>query len=384
MGTVLNIISWIFSVLFLLLAFLVFGMGGRIQFFLVLGITVILFPPFRVFVSNTIGLSIPWWGYVLVSIFLWCGIVLSFVLNPAKSIYKSPEYRNKLIKIYEAKLAKWPVPYESVYIDTKYGKIHVIVSGPIDGEPIVLVNASALSGWSWIHNVKSLNEKYRTFAIDNIGEGGKNEMKAPGLIPKTGQEIADFYTEITTKLGITKAYVIGASIGGYISTNYAMYTPERVKKLVLLGSMGYGFTLKTVLTMTLAQGFPIKPVQDATFRWAFGDAPQVGECFGEWFRLYMKGLVPTPIAPSTFTPEQLSQVKVPTLAFFGTEDGVIGDAQKARLLAQNIPDIKIEIVASGHVIGAELPEEVNSKIIAFFQEDTSETKRLDDNIKFEE
>lgn len=88
----------------------------------------------------------------------------------------------------------------------------------------------------------------------------------------------------------------------------------------------------------------------------------------------MKGMVPTPIPPTSFTPEQLRKMQVPTLAFFGTKDGVVGNAQKAKLLAQNIPDVIVEIIESGHVIGAELPERVNSSIIDFFENDTSEIK----------
>ena len=249
----------------------------------------------------------------------------------------------------------------------QYGRIHVIISGPEDGYPVLLINASALSGWSWIHNVEALNSKYRTFAIDNIGEGGKNEMIAPGNIPKNGQEIAAFYGDICDKLGVEKSYVIGASIGGFIATNYALHSPERVEKLVLLGSMGYGKTMRTVIAMTLAQGFPLKPIQEATFQWAFGDNSRVNACFGEWFRIYMKGLIPTPIAPSTFKPEELRNLQVSTLAYFGTNDGVIGDAEDAKILAKNIPNAKIEIVESGHVIGAELPELVNPAILEFFE-----------------
>ena len=371
MATFWLVLSWIFSIVLAFIAFLVLGMGGRIQFFLILGIVLLLFPPLRNLLNRIIGTSLPWWVRCVLILILIAGVVFSFFLNPATSIYKSPEYKAKLMAIYDAKLTQWPVPYESVFVDTKYGKIHVIISGPENAPPVLLIHASGLSGWSWIHNVKALNEKYCTYAIDNIGEGNKNEMKAPGKIPKTGQEIADFYTEISDNLGLSKTYVVGASIGGYISTSYALYAPERVEKLVLLGSMGYGFTPLTILTMMIAQGFPLKPVQEATFRWAFGSAPQVNESFGEWFRIYMKGTLPTPIPPSTFTPEQLRSMQVPVLAFFGTKDGVVGNSQKAKVLAQNIPGVMVEIVESGHVIGAELPGIVNSAIIDFFENSSS-------------
>ena len=366
MVTFFNILSWIFCLLFAVIALLVLGMGGRLQFFLILGIAIILAPPFRHLIQDAVHFKIQWWLFLIVGIALWLGVVLSFVLNPAKSIYKSDSYKNRLLEIYDSKLAAWPVSYESVYLDTRYGKIHAIISGPENAPPVLLVNASALAGWSWIHNVGELNREYRTYAVDNIGEGGKNEMLAPGNIPGTGKEIAAFYSEIFDQLDIGKACVIGASIGGYISTNIALYAPERVEKLVLLGSMGYGTTLKTVIAMTLAQGFPIKPIQDATFTWAFGNDETVNGSFGEWFRIYMKGLVPTPIKPSTFKPAQLQQLKVPTLAYFGTKDGVIGNADAAAALARNIPDVEIRIVDSGHVIGAELSELVNGEILDFF------------------
>ena len=369
MATFLNFLSWTFCLLFLIVALLVFGMGGRLQFFLFLGIVLILAPPFRQFIQQALNLNISWWLFVIFGLILWTGVILSFVLNPAKSIYKTDNYKKELVKIYDAKLAEWPVPYESTFLETQYGKIHVIVSGPENAPPVLLINASALSGWSWIYNVQELNEKYRTYAIDNIGEGGKNEMLAPGNIPKTGEQIAEFYTEICDLLHIDKANVIGASIGGYISTNFALYAPDRVEKLVLLGSMGYGTTLKTIIAMTLAQGFPIKPIQDITFKWAFGEDEVVNNGFGEWFRVYMKGLIPTPIKPTTFKPENLKQLEVPTLAFFGTEDGVIGKVDAACALAENIPYINIRIVESGHIIGVELSETVNKQILEFLNSD---------------
>lgn len=365
MSTVLNLISWAFCLIFTVISILVFGMGGRIQFFLIFCIALILAPPIRQLIQKAIHLEIPWWGFLIVGVVLWAAVMLSFALNPAESIYKSDRYKEKLNEIYDAKLAAWPVPYESVFLDTPYGKVHVIVSGNENNPAILLINASALAGWSWIHNVKELSKEYRTFAIDNIGEGGKNEMLAPGNIPKTGEEIADFYSGICDQLGIPKAHLVGASIGGFISTNIALHVPERVNKLVLLGAMGYGSTAKTVIAMTLAQGFPIKPVQNVTFKWAFGDDMTVTNSFGEWFRIYMKGLVPTPIKPTTFSASQLKQLQVPTLAYFGTKDGVIGNAVVAKTLAENIPKVEIRIVESGHLIGAELSSNVNQEILEF-------------------
>lgn len=363
-----KILCWVFSIFILFVSLMMLGMGGVFQSAMMLGIALTLLPPFASLVQAK-GLPFTWFLRGLVIVVLLAGIVLSLALNPATSIYKSPEVREELVRLYDEKLEQWPTPYESRFVDTKYGKVHVIVSGPGDGYPVLLFNASALAGWSWMFNVGALNQRYRTYAIDNIGEAGKNELKEPGSIPKTGQEIAAYYTDISNKLGVKRSHVIGASIGGFIATNYAMHAKERVNRLVLLGSMGYGFTAKTVLLMILAQGFPIGPVQDATLQWAFGESPRVIEPFSKWFRLVMKGMVPTPIAPRSLTVDELSAIETPTLSFIGTKDAVVGDSQTAAELAGKIPGSRVRIVDTGHLMGVEIAEQVNAEIMEFFAAD---------------
>jgi pimeloyl-ACP methyl ester carboxylesterase len=368
MATFWLVLSWIFSILFALFGIAIFNMGGRLQALFFLGIVLALLPPFRAFIHNITGKTLPWWGRGLVIIALWGGFMLSLQLNPATSIYKSPEVEAKLMDIYDAKMAEWPVPYEDVYVDTDYGKVHVIVSGPEDAPPLLLIHASAIAGWSWLPNIGELNKYYRTYAVDSIGDIGKSALKDLTKKLEGSEEIARFYTDLTHKLGFDESYVAGASIGGYISTNYALHAPERVKKLVLLGPMGYGHTNTTVTLMILATAFPFQWVQDITSKWALSDAAHVQADFGEWFYLVLDGTMPKATPPVSFTPEQLQQMQVPVLAYFGTKDGVIGDAGKAKALAENMPDVRVEIVESGHLIAAEIPDVVNSMMVKFFQE----------------
>ncbi len=368
MATFWLVLSWIFSIVFAIMGVAMLGMGGRVQALLLLGIVLLLLPPFRTFIHNVTDKSLPWWGRGLLIMALWGGLLLSIVLNPATSIYLSPKDETKLMAIYDAKMKQWPGAYEDVYVETDYGKVHVIVSGPEDAPPLLLIHASAMAGWSWLPNVGELNKYYRTYAVDSIGDVGKSVLNDLTKPLKGGEEIAKFYTDLTHKLGFDESYLAGASIGGYISTNYALYAPERVKKLILLGSMGYGDTNTTVMLMVLAQSFPLKWVQNVTLKWALGTAPHVKENFGEWFYAILDGTMPKPTPPTTFTPELLQKMQVPVLTFLGSKDKVIGDAQKAKALAENIPDVRVEIVDSGHLMGAEIPNVVNPVMVNFFQE----------------
>jgi hypothetical protein len=72
------------------------------------------------------------------------------------------------------------------------------------------------------------------------------------------------------------------------------------EKLVLLGPMGYSGATQPVFRIMFAQFFPLKSIQESTFRWAFSDDPKLGQEFGEWFRLITTGLKPVKVAPLPF------------------------------------------------------------------------------------
>jgi len=53
---------------------------------------------------------------------------------------------------------------------------------------------------------------------------------------------------------------------------------------------------------------------------------------------------------------------------FGDRDNLVGSAEKARELVQDIPEVKVEIIDAGHLMAAEIPEQVDALIIEFFAE----------------
>ena len=73
--------------------------------------------------------------------------------------------------------------------------------------------------------------------------------------------------------------------------------------------------------------------------------------------------------PQTFTPEQLQSMKVPILLILGRKDNLVGDPDEVKKLAQNIPDIQIKVLDSGHGLSIEQPDQVNNLILDFFGSD---------------
>jgi pimeloyl-ACP methyl ester carboxylesterase len=365
------VLGWIFGVLFGITGLVLIAVGKILPAIPLLLIAFLLIPPVAAILRNKVSRKLHWlisgFGiFLLLIAFVFISIV-SVVNQP---LYKSPEVRERLMHIYDAKLKEWPVPYETKYVDTEYGKVYVIVSGPEHAPPVLLIHAASLPSWSWLNIIEGLNTQYRTYAIDYIGEANKSILDDLNTYPADGKALSDLYADISTKLGVDNAYVIGASNGGYIAANYARYAHERVKKLVLLGPMGVTpATASVAFRLMLATFFPIKPFKDAMYSWALGDNPVVHKVCGEWLRLIIDGTGRKGPPPLTFTPEQLQRIETPVLLVLGTKDDLVGDPKKVIPLARNIPDIRIEILNTAHCIWIERPDRINALIFEFLEQD---------------
>jgi pimeloyl-ACP methyl ester carboxylesterase len=291
--------------------------------------------------------------------------VCSLAATKVTSIYKSPEIRARFLALYDQKMQEWPVPYEDIYLDTRYGKVHVVASGERQAPPMLLLHASAVSSWSWKYNAAALSAHHRIYAIDLIGDAGKSEFSDLGNIMRNGRDQAELYAQIADQLGVGKAVVVGASEGGFIGSNYALHFPDRVDKLVLLGPMGYAGATQSALRITFAQMWPLRSVQRWTFDWAFGDNAEIRQDFREWFLLIMNGYNPAKVAPWPLSSEQRRSLKVPVMMVLGSRDHLVGDPEAARALVGDIPDIRVEVVEAGHLMAAEAPE-VTTKLIDDF------------------
>jgi len=369
MKTIFLVLSWLFGFLFFLLFLLSLFSKHYVPAVLILIITFLLIPPLRHFISNNVGIPLPiWLRSLLIPVLLILFVFLIFkgMGNPY-SIYKNPEIEKKLMTIYEQKMARWPVPYESRTIQTRVGRVHVIISGPEDAPPIILLHASSMAGWSWLYNIEELNKAYRTYAVDTIGDAGRSVLDDIANYPKTGEALSELYVEIMDTLGIQKACFIGASQGGFIATNMVLHAPERVDKVVLCGPMGYSGTNASILRILFTTMFPVKPVQNSATRWAFGDDPHINEEVGEWFCFILEGVISRQARPQPFSEEQLRTIRKPVLLLLGKRDGLVGNPENAKRVVLSMPNVRVEVLDTGHLISAEKPDPFNALVTHFIE-----------------
>ena len=368
MTIILNIIGWLFAALFGVFTVSMLLMNNWLNALVLILIVLLCLPPLNNWTQNLFEWKLP----VLLRGVLIAGLVVLFgylfIGGKKTSIYASPEIKEQFYEIYDQKMTEWPVPYEDLYLDTNYGKVHVIASGSEDAPPMLLLHASGVSSWSWKFNAETLSQNYRIYAIDLIGDAGKSEFSDYGNVFSTKQEQARHYTEIMDILGLEKAFVVGASEGGFISSNLALYYPERVEKLALMGPMGYAGAIKSSMRIVFTMFFPLKSVQESTFSWAFSDSPILREEYAQWFPLTMTGLAPVKVMPAPLSAEERQSFKVPVMFIFGEKDNLVGDPQAAKELVQDVPDVYVEIVPAGHLMGGEIPETCDQLLLDFFGE----------------
>jgi 2-hydroxy-6-oxonona-2,4-dienedioate hydrolase len=111
-----------------------------------------------------------------------------------------------------------------------------VIEAGASGEPIVLVHGTGGRADRWLRNVDALAAGgHHVYAFDLPGHGFAS--KSAGLdcsVPGYRQFLGGFLDAMK----VDKAAIVGTSLGGHVVASYACEHPDRVRALVLSGSMG--------------------------------------------------------------------------------------------------------------------------------------------------
>jgi pimeloyl-ACP methyl ester carboxylesterase len=288
--------------------------------------------------------------------------------------FRSKKARAEYLKRYDEMARQWPVASETKFIETSYGKTFILLSGPADGPPLVLLHGLGANSLMWLPNIEELSRAYRVYAIDNIIDYGRSintsEINSPDDFIKWLDE-----TFTTLKLG-NDIHLMGLSYGGWLTGQYALRFPGRLKKIVLLEPPGIlplskKFQVRAFLTL-----LPHRYFTRNFFYWIFEDLAKKDEAshqmVGNWadqqyfnMRHFIRRSIPN---PTVFNDEELKEIGVPALFIVG-ENEKIYPAQKAvdhlNTVAPRIETIIIPKAA--HDVWISQANLVNEKILRFLK-----------------
>jgi pimeloyl-ACP methyl ester carboxylesterase len=220
-----------------------------------------------------------------------------------------------------------------------------------------------------------LGANFRTYALDfwGFGESGKK------LSSYAVQDFVSLVDQFMDRLGINYAPLVGHSMGGTVSLSVAIQYPQRVSKVVVVGSPIFGSSLAF-----LPKFIGLRPIAKVLFNlmWAFRLGMRVysplickdprfpammdtdlSRTTLESFLLSIASLRRTDLRPL------LPQMKMPVMGMYGDKD-IIVDPDQWKPMAKGIPHARIEHFSkAGHFIMLDDPDPFRQILKEFLDED---------------
>ncbi|WP_198680032.1 alpha/beta fold hydrolase [Aureibaculum luteum] len=288
---------------------------------------------------------------------------------------KTPDYITKAsasnsayFEAYDETLKLWNVSFEELYIATTNGIAHVIVSGPKDGEPVVLLHGMNASSTMWYPNIEALSKNHRVFAIDFILELGKSHLYND---IESVEQVTDWYKEVLFVLELESFHVIGASRGGWLAVNLALNNQKNIKSLILL-SPAQTFTwikpsadlFKNIVTLLSSKEKQIAQSLESMS----SNVANINEAYLKQYKLATekdsKNKFITSMKP--FSNDELKSLQMPVLVLIGDDDMI--NEKRTVAIANMLPKGKGEVIQNaGHFLSIDQAAIVNEKMLAFLK-----------------
>jgi len=248
-----------------------------------------------------------------------------------------------------------------------------------DGETIVFLHGYTGSNRDWDNQLAVIREDYRTIAFDHRGHGRSGAPASEdGYSIKIFSE--DVYT-VLTNLGVARCYLVGHSMGGFMSLQFALDHPDMVKALVLVDTssgdweMAPGYEQFRTTLDDLARNKGL----EAAFEYDVANNPVKIEKFKqhpELKEVARQKVMNTSVdgyvhVAGTFrkwppVTSRLGEIHAPALIVVGEEDVAFHKA--SQMMQEGIKDAElVTIPGAGHNPHEETPDLFNQAFLKFLE-----------------
>lgn len=248
------------------------------------------------------------------------------------------------------------------------------------GDPVVLLHGSGpgVSGRAnWQHTIPGLAKHFRIIAPDIVGYG---ETSRPDDVVYSLSTWSDHVLGLLDALKLDRVSLVGNSLGGRISLDIADRHPDRVSRMVLMGSPGVGMTLTDGLKALrayepsldnmralLLDYFAVDPaiITDELVRIRYAASVETFDAYrAMFFDPRHKG------NELSITEEQTRSIRTPSLLIHGREDKVVPPEVSWTML-HLLQDADLHIFARcGHWTQIERAAEFNELVANFLRADS--------------
>ena len=289
--------------------------------------------------------------------------------------FRSPAKQEKYLEHYDARAAKWPVPSETKMVETSFGPTFVRISGPSDGPALVLLPGANSTSLLWEPNIEMLAKDHRVYAVDTIYDFGRSIYTRK---PACADDFVQWMDDLLGGLGLADPInLAGLSYGGWISSQYGLQRPERVRRLVLFAPAATvlpfsgDFIKKGILC-----AIPHRRFIDDMIEWALTEAargtPEQQRMVRDaadnaWLGLRCFKPVQM-VAPTVLNDEQWRSLEPPTLFMVGEHEVIYAGTGADAVARVNAAAPQVETVLvrdCGHDLTLAQAEVVNRALLDF-------------------
>jgi pimeloyl-ACP methyl ester carboxylesterase len=282
-------------------------------------------------------------------------------------VFKSADGEARFLAAYDAAMELWPIAYEARSVGTEFGSTHVIVSGPDDAPPLVMLHCALMTSAIWSPLVGELSRPYRTYAVDVIGDVGRTVPTNP---PRTEEEMANWLAQVLDGLSIERAGLLAWSFGGWVGANFAMHYPQRVEKLALLApfkpftKQGWGFLFGFYPWLVKTPGAARAFEKKMCFKDDFG-YPEHSALLYERFR---SGKLALKVPPRTFSDLEFRHLTMPTRLLVGEQEFLFDPVAAVDRARRVLPNGDAELLSEcNHAVVSDQTEQVLERLLEFFE-----------------
>src|SRR5918996_120455 len=200
-------------------------------------------------------------------------------------------------------------------------RMHYEVTGA--GPPLLLISGLSAPSVGWALQVKALAPHFQVVTFDNRGVGATDLPPEPVY---TTAQMADDAAAVLRHLNISRAHVLGASMGGTIALELALRHARLVRSLILACTWAEAdarFLHTVEAWISLAYRVPIEErLRHVVYPWLF--------------------------SPAFFTAkENVETAFQRAMALVGADD-ILTPPAFARALARTLPRARLSVLPGGH------------------------------------
>ncbi|MEU3309340.1 alpha/beta fold hydrolase [Nocardiopsis sp. NPDC055551] len=265
-----------------------------------------------------------------------------------EKIYRNEETARRIRDRYEQELERWPVPAERCHLPTREGQTFVLVTGPEQAPPLVLLHGSGANATTWRADIAAWSEHFRVHAVDLVGEPGLSAPSRPDLATESS---ALWLDDVLSGLGLERVALAGMSLGGWTALDYAIRRPGRVSRLVVVCPGGVGAQRRwRILGAGLLMLFGRRGRVAATSYLTGLDGP-AGRTMLEAVLDNFSGFRPRTERLPIFTDQGLRALSMPVSVIVGGRDRMFDSAGTARRMRALAPKAQVRVLPGvGHAV----------------------------------